>query len=286
MAIGLVLGVIGSLGLWVELWWGFRLTRQSGNLLVRRGLLTRRSLTLEERRLRGIEVVEPLGARLADGARLDAVASGFTVSIDEQRNDPRTLLPVVPKELAHRVAAEILREPMTPTEAAILTPHPPAARRRRLVWAVGAAVGVALVLAVLGLLLVEALLHLAWISAVVLIPAAVWMGLDAYRALGHGIAGEYLVARQGSVRRSTVALRRDGVIGWVVTSSPMQRRAGLVTLTATTAANHGGYKIPDAGEAQALTLADRAVPDLISPFLDVKQGVGAAPRQAARQPTP
>ncbi|BCB84320.1 PH domain-containing protein [Phytohabitans suffuscus] len=286
VAIGLVLGAIGSLGLWVELWWDFRLSRQSGNLLVRRGLLTRRSLTLEERRLRGVEVVEPLGARLAGGARLDAVASGFTVSIDERRNDPRTLLPVAPRRLAHRVAAEILREPVVPTEAAALTPHPPAARRRRLLWAVGAAVGFALVLAVLGLLLVEALLHLAWISAVVLTPAAVWIALDAYRALGHGINGEYLVARRGSVRRSTVALRRDGIIGWVVTSSPLQRRAGLVTLTATTAANHGGYRIPDAGEAQALALADAAVPDLVAPFLDADQGAGVAPRQAARQPTP
>jgi putative membrane protein len=300
VAIGLVLGAIGSLGLWVELWWDFRLTRQSGNLLVRRGLLTRRSLTLEERRLRGIEVVEPIGARLAGGARLDAVASGFTVSIDERRNDPRTLLPVVPRQLAHQVAAEILREQAVPgrpaseasatwsapTESAILTAHPPAARRRRLLWAVGAAAGVALVLAVLGLLLVEALLHLAWISAVVLVPAAVWIGLDAYRALGHGIAGDYLVARRGSVRRSTVALRRDGVIGWVVTSSPLQRRAGLVTLTATTAANRGGYRIPDAGMAQALTLADEAVPDLIAPFLEADQGVGVAPRRPTRQPTP
>lgn len=286
VAIGLVLGVFGALGLWVELWWDFRLTRQSGNLLVRRGLLTRRSLTLEERRLRGIEVVEPLGARLAGGARLDAVASGFTVSIDEKRNDPRTLLPVVPRQLALRVAAEILREPVVPTEAARLTPHPPAARRRRLLWAVGAALGVSLVFALLGLLLVEALIHLAWISAVLLVPTAVWIALDAYRALGHGLAGEYLVARHGSVRRSTVALRRDGVIGWVVTSSPLQRRAGLVTLTATTAANTGGYKVPDAGQAQALTFADEAVPDLIAPFLETDQGVGAAPRRPARQPTP
>ena len=275
-AIGLAIGVIASLGLWIELWWGYRLTRQSENLLVRRGLFTRRSLTLDERRLRGVEVVEPLGARLAGGARLDAVASGFTVSIDEQRNDPRTLLPVAPRALAHRVAAEILREPVAPTEAATLTPHPPSARHRRLLWAVSAAVAFALVLAVLGLLLVEALLHLAWISALLLVPAAVWIALDAYRALGHGITGEYLVARRGSVRRSTVAVRRDGVIGWVVTSSPMQRRVGLVTLTATVAANNGGYKVPDAGQTQALTFADAAVPDLIAPFLEMEQGAGGA----------
>ncbi|MDQ3406081.1 MAG: hypothetical protein M3548_22260 [Actinomycetota bacterium] len=75
VVIGTVVGVVSSLGLFVE----YRLTRESSSLLMRRGLLTTRSLSLEECRLRGIEVVEPLGTRLAGAGRLDAVASGLTV---------------------------------------------------------------------------------------------------------------------------------------------------------------------------------------------------------------
>ncbi|MEV0394260.1 hypothetical protein [Polymorphospora rubra] len=48
----------------------------------------------------------------------------------------------------------------------------------------------------------------------------------------------------------------------------MQRRVGLVTLTATTAANHGAYRIPDIGLAQGLAFADAAVPGLLGQFLE------------------
>ncbi|MGQ0840867.1 PH domain-containing protein [Actinokineospora sp.] len=267
VAVGLLLGVIGSLGLWVELWWSYRLTRESGTLLVRRGLLTTRSLSVEERRLRGVELVEPLGARLSGAARVDAVASGLRTRIEEERNDPRTLLPVAPRAVAHAVAAAILREDITPTESVRLVAHPRVARRRRLVWAVSAVAGGSGLLALLGVLLTDVLLHLAWISAAVGLPIAVALALDAYRNLGHGITGRYLVARRGSVRRSTVALVRDGVIGWTVTSSPMQRRAGLVTLAATSAAGTGAYLIPDVDEGEGLAFADTAVPDVLAQFL-------------------
>ncbi|MEV0730443.1 PH domain-containing protein [Polymorphospora sp. NPDC050346] len=266
--IGMVVGSIGALALWIELWWSYRLTRESGTLLVRRGLVTSRSLTLEERRLRGIELVEPIGARLSGGARLDAVATGLALRADDQRSDPRTLLPTAPRALAHRVAAAILREPVNPTEAVQLTGHPPVARRRRLGWAVAAVAGFSGLLALLGALLTDVLVELAWISAVLLLPVGIGLALDAYRNLGHGITGGYLVARRGTIRRSTVALLRDGVVGWQVTSSPMQRRVGLVTLTATTAANHGAYRIPDIGQAQGLAFADTAVPGLLGQFLE------------------
>lgn len=267
-AVGMVVGTIAALLFWVELWWSYRLTRDSGTLLVRRGLITTRSLSLEERRVRGIEIVEPLGARLAGAARVDAVASGLTMNPDEQRNDPRTLLPAVPRELAYRVAADILREPVVPTAAARLTPHPPAARRRRLVWAIAAVALLTGVLALLRVLIPAIPAQLSWIIGVLLLPVAVALALDAYRSLGHAITGRYLIARRGTVRRSTVALYRDGIIGWNLTSTPMQRRAGLLTLAATTAANHGTYRIPDVGTAAGLAFAADAVPGLLDQFLE------------------
>ncbi len=262
-----VVGGVATVALWVEAWWNHTLERQAdGTLQVRRGLLTTRSISLEESRLRGVEVVEPLAARLAGGARVDAVATGLATG-EEDKSDSQILLPVAPKELADRVAADVLREPASPPTAAPLTGHPVAARGRRLRWALSAVVVTEAVLVVLGLLLTPVLLHVAWISALVLVPVAVLLALDAYRALGHTLTDGYLVARSGSVRRATVALQRRGIVGWTVRQSVFQRRAGLVTVLATTAAGSGAYAVRDAGETDGLTLADAAVPGLLRPFL-------------------
>lgn len=266
--VGVIIGVIGSLALFVELWSGYRLVREDGMFRVRRGLLTTRSLSLDERRLRGVEVIEPIGARLFGAARVDAVATGLRDRGNKDRSDPKTLLPAVPRSLAHRVAADILGEPVSPTISVRLSPHPQAARGRRLRWAIASVLLVSGTLAILGALLTEVLLHLAWISAIVLLPIALALAIDAYRNLGHGITGGFLVTRHGAVARHTVALQRSGVIGWTITSSPFQRRAGLLTLAATTAASKGAYHVYDIGESDGLTFADEAVPGLLTPFLE------------------
>lgn len=276
----LVVGGVATVALWVETWWNHTLDRQAdGTLQVRRGLLTTRSITLEESRLRGLEVVEPLAARLAGGARVDAVATGLTTD-DEDKTESRTLLPVAPRELADQVAARVLREPAPPTSAP-LTPHPEAARGRRLRWALGTVLAVEAVVLVLGAVLTPVLLHVAWISALVLFPVGVALANDAYRALGHTLTGAYpagyLVARSGTVRRATVALQRRGIVGWTVRQSWFQRRAGLVTVVATTAAGTGAYAVLDAAEADGLALADAAVPDLLRPFIEGVVGADAEP---------
>ncbi|WP_010472984.1 PH domain-containing protein [Streptomyces somaliensis] len=265
----LLAGAVGALAVWTEMWWGFRLEREPGGTLrIRRGLLTVRSLSVEERRLLGVEVVEPLGVRLLGAARVDAVATGLTRGADDRHGAHRSLLPAVPRAVADAVAARVLREPVPPTSAP-LTAHPRAARARRLRRAVGAALLPALVLAALGPLLdVRALAYAAGATALVLLPPAVLLALDAYRGLGHGTAGDYLVARSGTVRRSTVALRRGGVIGWTVRQSYVQRRAGLLTLTATTAAGDGAYHVRDADASEGLRFAATAVPGLLEPFLE------------------
>ncbi|WP_426363303.1 PH domain-containing protein [Streptomyces sp. E-08] len=261
-------GAVGALGLWVEMWWNYRLEREPGGTLrVRRGLFTARSVTLEERRLRGIELVEPLGARLFGAARVDAVATGLAQDDDDKHGDLKNLLPAVPRELAERVAAQVLSEPEPPTGAP-LAAHPRAARGRRLRWALWSVLGPTALLAVLGPLLTPVLLYVAAGWALVLTPVAVLFALDAYRGLGHGVSGAYLVTRSGTVRRRTVALQRSGVIGWTVKRSYFQRRAGILTVTATTAAGDGAYDILDAGESQGLVFAAEAVPGLLTPFLE------------------
>ena len=263
---GVILGVVGSLGLFVEMWYRYRLSHEDGNLVMTRGLLTTRSLSLERRRLRGVEVIEPLGARLAGAARVDVIATGMSQKTDDDKTDPKTILPAAPYEMARRVAADVLGSPAATATAVV--GHPRAALWRRVRWGLYSVLTLVAVLAVLGLLLTDVLLHIAWISAVVLVPVAVLLAVESYRNLGHGLAPEHLVTRHGVGARRTAALLRTGVIGWTVTSSPFQRRAGLVTIHATTAANKGAYPVYDVGVDEGLRFADEAVPGLLRPFLE------------------
>ncbi|MGW5052390.1 PH domain-containing protein [Actinokineospora sp. NPDC004072] len=267
VVVGFGVGVVGSLGLFVEMWWNYRLTRESGALVMRRGLITTRSLSLEERRVRGLELVEPLASRLVGAARLDAVATGLRVKDEKGHAVPRTLAPAMPRELAQRIAAAVLAESPPPTDPGGLTPHPLAARRRRVVWAVSGVLVPVGVLVLLGALLTDVLLVIAGVVAAVGVPVAVALAFDAYRNLGHGLRGKYLVARSGAVRRRTVALQRTGVIGWAGVSSPFQRRLGLLNLVAVTSANSGSYVIPDV-DARGLGFAEEAAPGILGQFLD------------------
>jgi putative membrane protein len=266
LAAAFVVGVVGSLGLFVEMWYRYSLRREDGNLVMSRGLLNTRSLALERRRLRGVEVVEPLGVRMVRAARVDVIATGMRARGEDENSDPKTLLPAAPFGTARRVAAEVLGS--TAATATAVVAHPRAALWRRVRWGLYCVLAPVAVLAVLGVLVTGVLLHLAWIAAVVLIPAAVFLAVEAYRNLGHGLAEEHIVTRYGVGSRRTAALQRTGVIGWTITSSPFQRRAGLATIAATTAAGKGAYPVHDVGVEEGLRFADEAVPGLLTPFLD------------------
>ncbi len=284
VAVGVVLaGVIGATLLFVEMWWGYRLDREPGGTLhVRRGLLTTRSISLEERRLRGAEIIEPLGVRLARAGRVDAIATGIRDGGggQGQRTDHKTLLPAAPRAVALRVTSDVLQEPDVSGVLTGLTPHPRAARSRRLRWALAPVVLAFAALLTVELVAGERIASAAgpafgdlvaavpWVFAVIAVPIAVLLALDAYRNLGHGLSGRYLVARRGSVRRSTALLQRTGVIGWTVRQSIFQRRAGLLTLEATTAAGSGAYAIPDVDVSEGIAFADEAVPGLLAEFVE------------------
>lgn len=263
-----VIGVAGSTVTFIEGWAGYRLERLDGGLFrIRRGLLSTRSVTIEERRLRGVELSEPMLLRWAGGARLKAVASGLGDS-EENRNRSR-LTPPVPLGEAHRVAAEVLAEQRSPAALTELTPHPRAALRRRVNRALAVVALLAAVLVGFGLWLTPVLVHAGWIAALVLSPIAVAQAYDAYRNLGHRIHGRYLVTRAGTFARRTVALQRDGIIGWSISRSVFQRRAGLLTLGAVTGAGEGVYKVRDVSVSEGLALAEEAVPRLLAQFLQV-----------------
>ncbi len=254
----LLVALVGSVLVFIEAWWGFQLVREPGGTLrIRRGLLTTRSVSLEERRLRGIEVVESPLLRAGRGARTVAVATGLGGRRSHGRG---TLLPPAPRSEAHRVSGLVLGKTPSPTNTP-LRRHPRAALRRRLVR------GTLPVMATAGALwFAPAPAWATWV-ALGLLPVTVLLAGDAYRNLGHALTGRYLVTRHGAGVRATVALQRSGVIGWTVSQSLFQRRLDLVTVTATTAAGHGAYAIIDVTTSEGLAVARQAVPELLDPFL-------------------
>ncbi|TNC29752.1 hypothetical protein FG385_00510 [Amycolatopsis alkalitolerans] len=242
--------------------WNFRLVRVDGTLHVTRGLLTSRSTTIEVRRLRGAEISEPLLLRAAGGARCMAITTGLRVGRGAEHGGS-VLLPPAPLAEARRVAGEVIGD-ADPTVHE-LAGHGPRAHRRRYTRAFAFAAIVTGVLVLLWWL--ARWPALPWQISLALFPAGALLAEDRYRNLGHVLLGRRLVFRNGSLVRRRYMLSSDGVIGWVVHRSFFQRRAGLVSLTATTAAGRQHYTCPDLPTAEAIALAHDAVPGLLDPFL-------------------
>jgi len=255
--------IASTLG-YILAFWGFRLTRHSsGTLHVNRGLITTRATTIEERRLRGLEVSEPLLLRAVRGARLIAVTTGLRVGQGAQRGGSM-LLPPAPLREAESVATRVLGGDAA-TVSGPLVRHGPAAGRRRFTRSLG--VVVAWIVVCLVLWEWSDLPAWTWVAGLALLPVTALIAADRYRNLGHALVAGHLVTRWGSLVRRRVVLEYDGIIGWNVERSFFQRRAGLVTLTATTAAGRQGYRVQDVELGEALRLASAGSPGLLDPFV-------------------
>ncbi|HEX6620245.1 MAG TPA: PH domain-containing protein, partial [Solirubrobacteraceae bacterium] len=219
--------------------------------------------TIEERRLHGAEVSEPLLLRMVAGARLIAIATGLRVGRGAERGGS-LLVPPAPRAEVERVAAEVIgaAEPMTCPLAA----HGPRARTRRYTRALAGWALVTVALAI-GRWAIGGPWWLAAL-ALALAPIALLLAADRYRNLGHAVAGTRMVAASGSIIRRRSVLAAEGIIGWNVGRSFFQRRAGLATLTATTAAGHQHYDVQDVEIGEALRVAEELLPGLAEPFLE------------------
>lgn len=250
-----VLAVAG----YVLTFWGFRLTRNRlGSLHTRRGLLTNRETSIDHGRVRGIRLDEPLGLRLGGGRRLKVVTTGLA----SERGASDWLCPPAPAAVVTGLALTIVPDEEAVT--GILTRHGPAARRRRITRAVGPALVLA---AAVAWLVVGRDWNVRLLALVpLLVVAGVALGLDRYAGLGHRVTATRLVAREGSLDRRRVVLDRGGIIGWKVEQTFFQRRAGVATLVATTAAGDQHYDVVDVSLEQAYAVVAEISPELLREF--------------------
>jgi putative membrane protein len=263
-----LVAVLSILG-YVAVFWNFRLVRHGDALRVSRGLLTTRTITIDTRRLRGAELSEPLLLRAAGGARCLAITTGLRVG-EGAEHGGSLLLPPAPNRVARQVTAAVLATTAIPGDfgqlvTGELIQHGPAARRRRYLRALTAAV----VLIAAGGAGYAAGWWPVWVllATLVTLPLAVALAQDRYRSLGHRLTDHWLITRTGTFVRRRSVLSTDGIIGWRIHQSWFQRRQGLVSLAATTAAGHQHYVAHDIPAAQAVALAAQATSRLMSPFL-------------------
>ncbi len=257
----LVLGAVFSLLGYYVANWGFVLARDARGRTfhVRRGLLTSRETSLERERVRGLSVDEPLGLRLARAGRLYAIVTG----VSKSESGRTQLVPPAPRSVIDATGVAVLEQ--TPPLEIDLIQHGPAARRRRWTRAMAGAVVLPLIAVVLA-----ALTPVPWwvvLPTLVALPIGAGLALDRYRRLGHGLTDGHLVVRSGSLRGRRDVVQRTGIIGWNLQQSWFQRRQGLVTLVATTAAGEQAYAAIDVPEPVAIALAHDAVPGLLAPFV-------------------
>jgi putative membrane protein len=254
LALWLVFSVAG----YVLQWWGFRLVREHGSLHLTSGLVTTRSITVEEAKVRGVEMTEPVLMQLVGGAELSTLATGV-------ENGVTQVLPPCPRGVAVAVGEAVLERPGTLTGR--LVEHGPTARRRAWFRQLRNALEVIVLLAAAWWWFDLTWWWLAAIGAALLALGAA-AGEASYRHLGHDLAGDHLVAGGGTFARIRTVLETDGIIGWVVSQSWWQRRVGLVDLTATTAAGTERVLVRDVRLDVAVALADRATPGLLADFVD------------------
>ncbi|WP_036565768.1 PH domain-containing protein [Nocardioides halotolerans] len=255
---GLVVVSLLSVGGYAVSNWGFRLTRNraAATWHLTRGLFTTRETTVDDERVAGVNLSEPLGLRLAGGARLSAIVTGLSSS---QRGSA-TLVPPAPRAVVERVAVEVL-DTSVPV-AAPLVGHGPRAARRRWTRALLPVLGVA---AAFVLVVVSG--GPTWLLLGLLaLPLAAFLARDRTRSLGHALLAGHLVARSGSLVRRRRILDVDHVIGWNLRATWLQRRAGLTTLVATTAGGNQAVVVLDVPEDEAVRVAHRALPQLVEQF--------------------
>ena len=259
VTVGALIGWVAvSVAGYVIQWWGLQLTRERGTLRLRSGLITSRSTTVEESRVRGVELTEPVLLRWVNGGELSTLATGVG------SGGTTKVLPPCPREVCTEVGRTILGD--TEPLRLPLVSHGAAALRRchvRHQWTtVGATVGA-----------VAAVVALDWPWWLPIPVAAVFAAMGvltaraAYAHLGHLLTRDHLAAGDASVARKRTVLERDGVIGWVIQQSFFQRRRGLATLVATTAAGGERITVRDVPLARAVALALATTPTAVTPFL-------------------
>jgi putative membrane protein len=199
---------------------GFEVQRVEGRVRVRRGLLQRRAVSVPVARVDGVQVVESALRRPFGLVTLRLEVT----SLGGRETAARTLFPLMRRSAVEPFLADFLPEL---AGSLAVDDRPPARARRRYVTrpllAALAAGGVTL-----------AVVPAAWPAVPLLIATAVLSGVDAHAAGGlrlHDGDARVVVRARRRGARVTLVARRRRLQELDVSRSPLQRRAGLATVS-------------------------------------------------------
>lgn len=233
VAVVLVISLVAT----VLVYWGFTVRREGDRLVIERGLLERRRAVVPLKRVQAWRIEQNLIRRVLGLATVTVKVAGYAGQSQEVQVSS-VLLPLGRRARAVELVSGLLPDPIA-LDAVPLEAAPRRALRRRVVRGVlaGAAVGTGTAIAfgapgALGFVAVVPLAVLAW---------------PAWRALGHGVAGGYLVVRAGLFVLRTTVVPLPNIQILRVEANPLQRLNRLGSLV---------VKVPKSA-ARALDL-DRA----------------------------
>lgn len=227
------------------------LSRRADVLELSYGLLRVRQHSYDMRRLRGGTLRRPLLVRALGGARLDAAMTGVTGA-----GESSILLPPCPVGDATSVLTGLVgdAEPVSGP----LRGHGPAAARRR--WTRAMMLPVLVGLGLAAAAQAGGVPAWWWAGWAGLTLCCALLAADRVAALGHRVDARWLVARTGSWERRRYCIDTAGIIGWTVRQTWFQRRAGVATLIAATAAGVKAYRVLDVPAEWAWSVAATASP--------------------------
>lgn len=244
-------------------YFGLRVLDDDRTLHLRHGLFTTRQITLDLARFRGATVKEPLLLRLAGAAELEAIMTGQS---PRQKILPQAPRSAIEHTLAHLLAPRGARPSDDATvSTAPLIAHGTAARRRRYTRALSPILLLTAAMLIISLAGVD-FSPWWWLLPALAAPIAAGLAADRYRGLGHAVlpatdsSPAWLITRSGSLDRDRDCLEAPGIIGWTVRQTWWQRRSGIATVVAATAAGKKRYLVLDIPLEQAWNLIESATP--------------------------
>jgi putative membrane protein len=228
---------------------GWTIRERGHDIVVTRGLLTRRVVAIERRRMRGTVLREPILGRAVHAAALQVVISGITGAVHS------TLVPLGPRaallDFGHRFVSR----------APALQSHPRRALGRRLRRTLLPCAVLATATCVVAIAQHPTAALALGVATVVAGGLGLAWGVGLYRALGHAIDDQVLVSRLGWGVRRTETVQRDQPIGIRVRQSLLARRAGVATMEVALVAR-GHTTISDMAADEVVELAASLIPAL------------------------
>jgi putative membrane protein len=232
--------------------WDFTLRAEGDRLTAQRGLLTRRTVSIDRERIRGLDVRDTPLRRPFRLAAVSAIVGGVRGA-----GGRTTLAPVA--RVDDTVALLRAVDPPAPDPRAQLVAHPASARRRRFARALPLPVFATALFVAVGW----------WWGAaggLALTAAMVPLAIDRYRQLGHRFDGRRLAVREGSLMRRWTELDPEEIVSFELRRSPAQRRAGLATAVLHLGEGAGSRRALDASAEQAQALFAQLHPRLFVPL--------------------